>query len=61
MNHADKEEEKIENNIENKSEENNSKIINKPELKRRNAVANFELLDSYKDFIKIYNQIQKEK
>ncbi len=42
-----------------KIEENNNKLSNsklKPELKRRNAIANFELTDSYKEFIKYYNE-----
>jgi hypothetical protein len=65
MNNVDKKD------IDQKSEENNSKlnnsklsnskVINKPELKRRNAIANFELLDSYQEFIKIYNYKEKEK
>ena len=37
-----------------------SKLSNKPILKRRNAVANFELTESYQEFIKEYNK-QNEK
>ena len=36
------------------SEINNSKLSNKPTLKRRNAIANFELTESYQEFIKQY-------
>ena len=54
--------------IDQKIEENNNKLSNnklsnnsiKSELKRRNAIANFELLDSYKEFIKNYNEIEKK-
>ncbi len=50
-----------------KIEENNTKLTNnklsnsklKPELKRRNAIANFELLDSYQEFIKYYKDKEK--
>ncbi len=53
--------------IDQKIEENNSKLTNnklsnsklKPELKRRNAIANFELLDSYQEFIKYYKDKEK--
>ena len=41
--------------IEKKIEKNN-----KPKISRRNAIANLELLDSYKEFIKSYNE-NKEK
>jgi hypothetical protein len=30
--------------------------INKPKLLRRNAIADFELMESYKEFIKIYKE-----
>jgi hypothetical protein len=63
MNNVDKKD------IDQKSEENNSKLSNnnsklsnskiKPELKRRNAIANFELLDSYQEFIKYYKDKEK--
>ena len=33
---------------------------NKPKLIRRNAIANLELTDSYKEFIKNYNDNYKE-
>ncbi len=54
-------------NINQKIEENNTKLTNnklsnsklKPELKRRNAIANFELLDSYQEFIKYYKDKEK--
>ncbi len=42
---------------------NNSKLSNKPTLKRRNAVVNFELLESYQEFIKQYkmnNQVENQ-
>jgi hypothetical protein len=32
----------------------------KPKLKRRNAVANLELTDGYKEFIKYYNELEKK-
>jgi hypothetical protein len=35
-------------------------IENNPKLKRRNAVANLELTDSYKEFIKYYNEFEKK-
>jgi hypothetical protein len=35
-------------------------IENKPKLKRRNAIANLELTDSYKEFIKYYNEFEKK-
>ena len=61
MNNVDKKD------IDQKSEENNSKLNNnklsnsklKPELKRRNAIANLELLDSYQEFIKHYKDKEK--
>ena len=58
MNNVDKKD--IDKKIEEKLD-NNSKLVNKPELKRRNAIVNFELTESYKEFIKIYNYKEKEK
>ncbi len=58
MNNIDKD------NINQKIEENNNKLSNsklKPELKRRNAIANFELTDSYKEFMKYYKEIETKK
>ncbi len=56
------------NNKENDSNDSNNntnnhitKPINKPELKRRNAIANFELTDSYKEFMKYYKEIETKK
>jgi hypothetical protein len=54
----DKQKDDIDRKIEEKID-NNSKLIKKPELIRRNAIANLELTDSYKEFIKYYNNTQK--
>ncbi len=55
----------IEKNIDSKlsNTDNNSKIskISKPNLIRRNAIANFDLLESYQEFIKHYNETEKKK
>ncbi len=37
-----------------------NKVDKKPKLIRRNAIANFELTDSYKEFIKYYNEKDKD-
>lgn len=63
MNDIDKDDDnqKIENN---NNKLSNSKLSNsnsKTQLKRRNAIANFEVLESYQEFIKNYNEIEKKK
>jgi hypothetical protein len=53
----------ISNNIFSDVNKNDKKIEiieTKPKLKRRNAVANLELTDGYKEFIKYYNEIEKK-
>ncbi len=65
MNNIDKDNinQKIEENnnkLDNNNNSNcNSKLNNKFILKRRNAIANFELLESYQEFIKHYKDKEK--
>ncbi len=37
-----------------------NKVDKKPKLIRRNAIANIELTDGYKELIKYYNEIKRD-
>lgn len=55
----------ISNNILNVGDKTDKKIEiihtdTRPKLKRRNALANLELTDGYKEFIKYYNELEKK-